>query len=224
MSYYDEFYSEPSEFEMQVEEFKQSLLKSVKEEFLAEMEALRTENQLLQEVKRNFAQIQLDYGNKEQQLEIERRNMLSTVRKERLSTLMKDFKVVMFRASSTFPLPPKCDKCDDRRQIKYETPLGKVAFEKCDCSVGEKFYVPEEYIATEFSIDRDNKKMRAWYKMKPGSHGDDDYCSLDGSSTFASAIYSPEMSYESIKQYDTFFKTIEDCQKYCDWLNQNKGE
>lgn len=35
---YDDFYDEPSEFEQQVDEFKQSLMNAVKDEFKTEME------------------------------------------------------------------------------------------------------------------------------------------------------------------------------------------
>ena len=42
MSYYDcDFFEEPFEFNMQVEEFKSSLASSVRKEFLEEMAALK---------------------------------------------------------------------------------------------------------------------------------------------------------------------------------------
>lgn len=49
---YDDFYDEPSEFQIQIAEFKQSLMESVKQEFLDEMERLKTENRELQTFKR----------------------------------------------------------------------------------------------------------------------------------------------------------------------------
>ena len=51
MSWYeDDFYNEPSEFEIQVEEFKESLAKAIKGEFLEEMGRLKEENRKLQEI------------------------------------------------------------------------------------------------------------------------------------------------------------------------------
>lgn len=70
MWYDEDFYSEPSEFDMQIEEFKESLSKSVKKEYLEEMEKLRKENQALWEVKKNFEQIKREYENKKHKLEI----------------------------------------------------------------------------------------------------------------------------------------------------------
>lgn len=40
---YDEFYDEPSEFEIQIEEWKDTLRESVKKEYKEEMERLRKE-------------------------------------------------------------------------------------------------------------------------------------------------------------------------------------
>lgn len=54
MSYYDyDFYEEPSEFDIQIEEFKSSLASSVRKEFLEEMDALKKENASLREFRDN---------------------------------------------------------------------------------------------------------------------------------------------------------------------------
>ena len=64
MYYPDDFYNEPSEFGMQVEEFKESLARSIKSEFLEEMERLKKENRKLQGIKDNFEQVKRDYERK----------------------------------------------------------------------------------------------------------------------------------------------------------------
>ena len=48
---FDDFYDDSPEIEALTEEFKYSLLKSVKEEFLNEMDSLRKENAELKEFK-----------------------------------------------------------------------------------------------------------------------------------------------------------------------------
>ena len=68
----DDFYNEPSEFDMQVEEFKESLAKAVKSEFLEEMERLKKENRNLREIKENFEQIKRDYERKKMECDWER--------------------------------------------------------------------------------------------------------------------------------------------------------
>lgn len=55
MSYYydDEFYTQPSEFDEEIESFKESLSKSIQKKFLDEMEELREENISLREFRDN---------------------------------------------------------------------------------------------------------------------------------------------------------------------------
>ena len=55
MSYYydDEFYTEPSEFDEEIESFKEALSKSIQKKFLDEMEELREENISLREFRDN---------------------------------------------------------------------------------------------------------------------------------------------------------------------------
>jgi hypothetical protein len=225
MSYYDEdFYHAPSEFEQQVDEFKTALLNSVRDEFKAEMEQLRAENAELQEVRKNMDQIKRNHHNKLNELNIAKNDAMRIVRRERLSELMKDFQVVMYRADTTRELGPKCDKCNERRYIQFKSPSGKDHTEPCDCSNGKLMYVPVEYIVCEFSIDSHNSnQMRVWYKLKPSSSSGDDYGSYDNSS-FRKTIYTNAMPFDKIERYETFFKTVEECQAYCDWMNENKAD
>lgn len=51
---YDDYYDELSEFDMQVEEFKDSLKKAVKEEYQEKMKQLEAENARLQNIKKNW--------------------------------------------------------------------------------------------------------------------------------------------------------------------------
>ena len=219
MPYYDEFYHEPSEFEELIWELKESLKESVKEEFIEELESLKRENKNLQDIKRNFNSIKLDYERKERQLEIEKSNMEREVRNARLSELTKDHKVIMHKVGTKWIDMPKCDKCDENRRIYYETPLGKRTFEKCDCDFRKTEYHPEEHIMVEFNI---RNGVNAWYELKDKSNRE--YMSLDRLTTYAKHIYKNEMDYEDIESiYDIFFKTKEECQKYCDWLNEKES-
>lgn len=215
MSYYDEeFYNEPSEFEQQVDSFKLALVNSVKAEFEAEMEKLRTENAELQVIKTNFNQIKNGYQTKERQLEIDRENMVRTVRGERLQTLFKDCEVLMFVATTKREYLPKCDKCNDKRQINYITPLGKQASESCECNKIKNVYIPSEHLRTEFRYNGNNRSMTVWYK--PYKDDSDTY----SSGQVPDSIYEEGTPFEELgSYYRAYFKTEEQCQNYCDWLN-----
>lgn len=221
MSYYDEdFYHEPSEFEVQIEQFKSSLLDSVKDEYKQQMENLQKENAELQEVKKNFESIKRDFANKERQLQIERNDLERKVRNERLSELTKDLQVILYRADTKWLEKPKCDKCDKNRCIHYKTPSGKDAYEKCECSSSESIYEPKEYMRVEFNI---RNGARAWYQIN-NFDTRDEYARFDESSQYAETVYKEGLPYDEITRYSTFFKTKEECQAYCDYLNEQEGQ
>lgn len=212
----DDFYREPSEFEQQIDGLKETLMKSIKEDYISKMNRLKTENFELQKIKKNFVQMQQDFQNKERQLDMDRQELKQTVYRERLSVLMKDFEVLMFKADYKSVLPPKCDKCSEKRKVAYVSPLGKNLEEDCHCNVSSRLYLPAEFIASEFRVNSDNKQMLIWYKMNPGR--DYDHASYD-SSNLAKTVFEQGMKYEDIKGYNTtFFRTQEECQGYCDWL------
>ncbi|MEH6974550.1 hypothetical protein MHB78_14110 [Bacillus sp. FSL K6-0138] len=219
--YEEDFYHEPSEFEMKMNELKESLLSSVKEEYVAEMNRLKKENQELQIIKVNFENIKNDYRKKRYELDCERQELKRKIRKERLSELMKDFEVTMYRADYELIEQPKCNKCNAQRKIEYLTPLGKMAYETCDCAEKEEFFIPKEFICHEFRMNNDGNNILAWYKSRE-SCGEDYF--THEISTFAKTIYNSGMDFEKLDRWDTFFKTKEECQDYCDYMNKNNIE
>ncbi len=60
--------------------------------------------------------------------------------------------------------------------------------------------------------------MLMWYREQQNS--DYDYYRYD-SSTLAEKVYDETMGFEDIDKY-IFFKTKEECQKYCNWLNEKE--
>jgi hypothetical protein len=114
----EDFYNETHEFDSLINDFKTSLLKKVKDDYVAEMEKLRQENRNLQHVKDKFEEIKKEYRQKESELELKEKNMERTVRNERLSSLMKDFQIIMYRPSSATVKNPKCDKIESSIKIK----------------------------------------------------------------------------------------------------------
>lgn len=221
MSYYeDDFYDEPNEFDRQIEEFKRSLLTSIKSEFTAEMERLKAENAELQTVKQSFDSIQREYREKHRKLELDRADMERTVRKGRLSAMMQDFQLIMYQADVEWVELPKCSQCDDRRRVKYTTPLGRQASEDCWCAAKTKTWKPREGMAYEIGQDTRSGALRARYKMR--EYDRTEYLELDA--RFAEIVFSEGVPYEGLNSYKTFFKTESECQAYCDWLNAREDE
>lgn len=212
--YEDDFYDEPNEFEQQIEEFKKGLASCVKSEFIDEMDRLRKENAELQSVKENWEAIKSEYVKKQNQLHGEKSKLETTVRRERLSELMKDFQAIMYRAGTAYNEKPKCEKCDKNRKIYFLSPSGIKLSEDCECAHKESYFTPHVFDCCEFRVDRDNKKIDMWFKRN--KDGGDEYYEF---SQFGKTIYNKNMKFEDINDDETFFKDELDCKIYCDWLN-----
>ncbi len=141
---YDDFYDNYSEFDQLVDEFKASLLKSIKEEYIDKMNKLEKENNELQDVKINFEEIKQEYKEKKWELEREKQDCLFKAKRMRLSELMKDFEVVMYKVGKSYTEKPKCNKCDNNRKVNFTSPSGRELHEDCECSIKNSLYVPKE--------------------------------------------------------------------------------
>ncbi len=207
---YDDFYHEPSEFEQQVDEFKQALLNSVKEEYKAEMERLRKENKELQPVKERMKEIERERLREKRDLEEIKKNALGEAKKMRLTELLKDYQHAIYAIDDERIYPPKCDKCDNGRQVEYTTPLGRTAREECTCNKYKTIYRlrevkasviyhrnPEENIHTEFYDVEREERIAPYFMYKQGT------------------------PYTSVSCW-TYFADKEEAQKYCDWKNSQE--
>lgn len=215
MDYYEEdFYHEPSEFEQKVDELKESLMESVKKDYIDEMNRLKKENDELQEVKKNMDKLESEHKDKLYALDRERRDLEYKVRRERLSSLVGA--VEYFTVGSKSKYKPKCEKCDDRRRIKYKTPSGKDAYETCECSESIQIYEPIPITMCEFSIR--SGEGYAWYQVR--EHGRDEYLKYYDDSISGQELITDEKQFEGIGYaYRTLFKTEELAQKFCDFKN-----
>jgi regulator of replication initiation timing len=188
------------------------------EQIIAENKKLKAENAELQKFVGEIDDIK--YQLRREQTEIE-----SKVRRQRLSEVMKDFEVELYRPKYDFILLPKCNKCDENRKIKFLSPSGKEHFETCSCHKKERNnYCVESYYCSEFNGGNDvwNKRIRAWYKViKKGT--DDEYYSYESSTYLKTLIQEDFTDFESLEnKNETFFRSKETCQAYCDYLNKAK--
>lgn len=221
---YEDFY-EPSEFDMQVEEFKNILRQSVSKDWVDKMNTLEKENAELQEVKKNFETIKKDYKNKKieckEKAEEAIKNAEYNARNSRLKELMQDLQCVYFKVSDTYKYGKKCDKCDNKRRVHYKTPSGKNATEICECAKEFRILIPQKMVIYELSL-RDNGNISAWFIPKRNSSGDNYYIQTD---CFTDKIVVEDD--EDITKLETeegnnlYFRTLEKCQEYCDWYNKN---
>ena len=223
---YEDFYNEgPSDFDIAIEEFKEGLRKTVKEEILNEMAHLRKENEELQEVKENFDKIKQEYKDKERQFNIKEDEMMRTLARKKIEELITiaDVKKEIYFLEGKSGYVPKCNKCDDKRLIHFKSPSGKDCTEPCPVC-GKSYYMyfvkPVDSISIEFNTDP-CIRSRVYYKRRDCFSDSTTYTNytnqdiLDGNPD--------EFDYEHFNQYYIAFESKELAQQICDRINKKNG-
>lgn len=208
---YDDFY-EPSDFEMQIEEFKSSLMASVKDEYKAEMERLRKENAELKPVKERMREIELERTREKNDLERAKLDAFREAKKMRLTELLKDYKAVIYTVDSNRIYAPKCDLCDNNRQVEYKTPLGRTAKEDCSCKTYTTKHEIREVDATYIDHYSPDNGIHVGY-----------YDEKNEERVMSYHMYKDGTDYAAVTSW-TYFADKEEIQKYCDWLTAKEGQ
>lgn len=221
--FYDDYF-ESDEFEEKIEELKESLRESVKDEIKEELERLRKENQELKEVRDNWEEIKEKYRNKERELQRKMLTVEQEAKKARLNELFEasGMCMVLYRTDHKYVREPKCDKCDESRIIHFKSPSGRSLSEICECNKTFVKHIPREYSLVKFSVNKssfgDKRPLRMYFV--PSNTGNEFSC-YDSKVEY---IYNGEPFEEiTINETSLFFKTEEECQAYCNYLNKKNG-
>jgi len=124
----------------------------------------------------------------------------------------------------------KCSLCNENRKLVAVFPGGKTTETNCDCSNLIHIFVPE---ASELSMIKFNKRdsryqserkfyiSKTYIPSKDSSHRDDYSYNEFKLCQIVDEFNESIKKLHEDKKYDTKigFKTQEECQKYCDWLN-----
>lgn len=210
---YDDFYCEPSEFEMQVEEFKDSLRASVKKEITQELERLRKENASLIDTRNNWVkkvrELEDDYEAKKLELDEAIRNAKQT----RFKELVSEVAPVAYMVVCADIKLPKCCLCDDKRRRKYITPLGRVAYEDCECAKRKKLYHVERSPIVRIS-SLTNGGISTLYLVDRFA---------ESSWSRESDNFYDEIPFEKINAYRPLFHDENRARRYAEWMNKKNG-
>lgn len=219
--YEDDFYYEPSEFEMQLDDFKQSLMQSVKNEFKSELERLRKENAELRDFKQQKRNIEREIETLKRKAEQDKEEAFRQAKRARLSELMGGFEVEMWTPEYYYMESRKCNLCDDKRQIHYRTPLGRNAVETCTCAGRIAVYHPAKNILHKISTRRDWGTIKnAWLYYSLASDGDYDSAENRSSDAAKNLFVQGVTTFEEVESnhYRRFyFENFEDCHRFCTW-------
>lgn len=228
---YDDYWPEPSEFDQQVEEFKDSLRNSVKDEIKEKIASLENELVEIKEFRDEKDKFIREYESKirEAKREVEAANKLvkeseEKWKKARLHQLLGDYLTVGWVVGSSWEYGEKCDKCDENRKIHFTSPQGKEYTEDCQCAKRYYRYFPKEATLSKIYVKKknfrwDDKGETDFYNRYYMVTDDDEYDRYES----ADEIYaSSDIDYKKVNSYRAVFLNEEDCQKYCDWKNKEK--
>lgn len=227
---YDDYFYEPSENDIVMSEIGDILKKMVKKEILDELETLRTENAEL----RKFRDERKNYEAKIREAEYKSQVAIEKAQREvkstRIHNIFGEMLSVGYMIATNSKRRPKCDKCNEERRIEYTTPLGKTAYETCDCNGYDYFYEVKEVEMVKFSIRKRAGYDRDEHVVRYFSHARDTYDDKEDENNYERVtwVYNNEPFEELAKKsyYGVVFLNKDKCQEYCDWRNKQlkKGE
>lgn len=231
MYYEDDYWVEPSEFEQQIEEFKDTLRNAVRDEIKEKIESLEKELAELKEFRDEKNKFIKEYEAKIREVQ---REASATIRaakeseekwkKARLYQLLGDYLTVGWKVGNSWEYGEKCDKCDDNRQIHFTSPQGKEYKEDCQCAKRYYKYFPKEATLSRIYVRKKNfnwndRGETDFYNRYYTVTDDDDYDRYE----ISSDIYtSSDIDYEKVNDYRAIFLNEEDCKKYCDWKTEQE--
>lgn len=213
MSYWDEDWYEPSEFDIMMDEFKESIKSNARQEIKDEIAGLKNELATLKEVKENWKKIEQE--NSRLKLEVQRikEDAERNANKAKLDDLLKDCPFVAYCIDCSFEyVQEKCDKCDNTRQIHFTSPSGKDYKELCSCAQKKMIYSPREIqlYGLQVPFNSNQQKVKPIYICEKNS---------DNSYSLTNCV--DDMDFKRVEDiWRPFFKDYGRAVEYCEWKNQ----
>ena len=146
-------------------------------------------------------------------------------RNKKAQEILAECCAVGWRAARRYDEPKeKCDKCDEGGYITFYSPQGTKYREQCKCRHKNVIYYPAETRLARIFASKSPETVQFYYdKVRGDGESYSEYvrCNVVRSGDFKQEIID---SYGC--SYDTVFESKEDCEKFCEWLNnkENKGE
>ena len=240
---YDELYLEPSEADILFDELKDKLINAAKDSLKYDMESLKSRNEYLEKRNRDLEKKISEVEQKERNLNYKAENLEREVKEEFYNKHIKEVLEEWLETSEVWyaeNIPydkPKCNLCDENREWSYTFPDGYVAKRMCTCNYKNYVYEPRlsestsvQFHKTYVKESRFGSELRAYLRKsyQPNRNFADAYdCYAE---FYIDKVFNKfdddTKEYHKTKRYGErlAFKTKEECQKYCDWLNEQNKE
>lgn len=233
------------------EEIKQTIKNCAKKEIKDEIEQLKEnnkqlieENNKLSDIKKDWdkkvSELERDYSLRKYELEREYERLKNNVLSAPIRDLVHFIETPYYSPKRTYDYPPKCDKCDDNRELEVVDCYNIVHKVPCKCSerTFSDYFVEEKKInyIDEISKDREHNRLRMFVEFN--IRKEDDYITgkyFDPDKiikSYEQAITRYERYEKEVLEpknrdsyvYGFYFESKEDCEKFCEFLNNKKKE
>ena len=226
--YYDDYF-EPSEYDIMMDEFKQSIIKNVKQDIKDEIDSLKKENAELKNKLEHLDELEAAASRAKFEAQNKIKDSMQEAKKLRIDQLFEGLHTQAWKAESNIEyIMEKCDKCDDKRKIHFFSPSGREYTEDCQCAKQKYVYSPKEvflgkvYISKTYSTGAAKERSQVnFYINRQGRDFSDELHLIGDSDSYAHREYYGQ-DFDNVDSYRTFFYNKEDCERYCAWKNLEK--
>lgn len=214
-----DFWDDTPEFDEQIEELKTALRADVKCEIKELIEKLQKELDELKDYKARKSEIERKYHDEIAKMAKAEADIERKYRDKKAQEILAECCAVGWRAAWRYDEPKeKCDKCDEDGYITFYSPQGTKYREQCKCRHKNVIYYPAETRLARIYASKSPETVQFYYdKVRGDGESYSDYvrCYVVHSSDFKPEIID---SYG----YERVFESKEDCEKYCEWLNNKE--
>lgn len=226
--YENDFY-ELSEFDEKIYDLKESLRKSVKKEVTYKIDELEKELEMLKHFRDSKDEYDRELDKLKRELERSEKSVEERAIRLRLPDILKTLEYpAWIPKHKLVHIYDKCDKCDDDRQIHFFSPSGKELKEPCKCYVYKFEYTPVQGVLFDINYNRDlseyafNKDLEINCTRLTYVVTDDCKKHLNDRESYVAkytSLYKGGPFEKVMNRYQTYFRDLETCQKFCDYLN-----
>ena len=233
---FDDYY-DPSEGELFFDEMKEKFREILREDVNSELSRLTKENAELRKIVKEYNDKKMELTRRERDVQYKEDNLKRDVEREFYSKTMDEVFEHLLEDSEVWyaeRVPhekPKCDLCNEEREMIATYPNGEIVKKQCDCAKPTYVYEPvisvNKQIKFHKSYKSSGKKCYFTKNYKPNkgyAEAYDYYCEFRIEKIYND--FNDEVKeYHKAKRYSEkiAFRNKEACQKYCDWLNEENN-
>ena len=235
---FDDYY-DPSEGEMFFDEMKEKFREILREDVNTELSRLTKENAELRKTVKEYNDKKMELVRRERDIQYKEDNFKRDVEREFYRKTMDEVFEHLLEDSEVWyaeRVPhkkPKCDLCNEEREMIATYPNGEVVKKQCDCASPTYIYEPVISVNKQIKFHKawkprysDHKKCYFTKNYKPNKDYAEayDYYSEFRIENIYNEFNEDVKVYHEAKRYGekVAFRNKEACQKYCDWLNEQK--